>query len=320
LRCRFFNPMIAPTLACVLACVLSTGCAISKKTVVPPAEIRPAQTATAAQLIVAYDGQASAIRTMNAAVRMDPVAGSKYSGVIQQYHEVGGFILAARPAMIRVIGQAPVVAKDIFDMVSDGSRFSVYIPSKNKFLVGSTSLERPTANAIENLRPQHILDALFWPAFPAGAQVLFEEFDEPSQRYYVLTQLRQGDSGLEIARKVWFDRADLRVSRVQIYGAAGRLDSDIAYSNWQPEGDAVATTNSSAPAGASTAAASAGAPAGALFPRDIRITRPQQDYQLSVTITRLTLNSEVPADRFVLPQPPGTELVRVGENGQEAQP
>ena len=54
---------------------------------------------------------------------MSPVAGSTYSGVIQEYHEVGGFILAARPAMIRVIGQAPLVAKDIFDMVSDGHTF-----------------------------------------------------------------------------------------------------------------------------------------------------------------------------------------------------
>jgi type 1 glutamine amidotransferase len=30
--------------------------------------------------------------------------------VIEQYHEVNGFILAARPALIRVIGQAPVAA------------------------------------------------------------------------------------------------------------------------------------------------------------------------------------------------------------------
>lgn len=311
-------------IALTLACALTAGCAISKKTVVPPAEIRPALTATAAQLTAAYNEQARAVRTINAAVRMDPVAGSKYSGVIQQYHEVGGFILAARPAMIRVIGQAPVVAKDIFDMVSDGKMFSVYIPSKNKFLVGSTSLERPTANAIENLRPQHILDALFWPEIPAGAQVLFEESDQPTQRYYVLTELRQGDSGLEIARKIWFDRADLRVSRVQIYGAGGRLDSDIAYSDWQPVGDTASPINSPGANSSSTAGPAAGvaaaAPGETLFPRDIHITRPQQDYQLALTITRLTLNSEIPADRFVLPQPPGTELVRVGEGGQEAQP
>ena len=67
---------------------------------------------------------------------MSPVAGSAYTGVIEEYHDVGGFILAARPAMIRVIGQAPVVSKDIFDMVSDGQTFRIFIPSKNSFLIG----------------------------------------------------------------------------------------------------------------------------------------------------------------------------------------
>ena len=40
-----------------------------------------------------------------------PSTGTTYSGVIEDYHDVQGFILAQRPASIRVIGQAPVVAK-----------------------------------------------------------------------------------------------------------------------------------------------------------------------------------------------------------------
>jgi outer membrane lipoprotein-sorting protein len=281
---------------------------MSTKHVVPPAQIRPALAATAPQLVAAYDGQARAVRTLNAAVRMSPVAGSAYSGVIQEYHDVSGFILAARPAMIRVIGQAPVVAKDIFDMVSDGQKFSIYVPSKKQFLVGSTELERPTKNPIENLRPQHILEALFWPELTPGAPVLFEEFDQPPARYYVLTLLRQSDPGLEIARKIWFDRADLHISRMQIYGPAGRLDSDIAYDDWQ------------AGATATAPGAAVSEPAAPPFPREIRITRPQQDYQLAVSVTRVALNAEIPTDRFVLPQPAGTDLVRVGEGQPEARP
>jgi len=194
-------------------------------------------------------------------------------------------------------------------MVSDGQTFSIYVPSKNQFLMGSTALERTTKNPIENLRPQHILEALFWPELPAGAPVLFEQFDEPPARYYVLTLLRQSESGLEIDRKIWFDRADLRVSRVQIYGPAGRLDSDITYSDWQ------AVSSGATPTGA--AASDQAAP---LFPREIRITRPQQDYQLAISVTKVTLNAEISADRFVLSQPAGTQLVRVGEGEQEARP
>jgi outer membrane lipoprotein-sorting protein len=277
---------------------------VSRRQVVSPAQLRPALETTQTQLVSAYNDQAHSINSVNATVRMSPVAGSAYSGVIQQYHDVGGFVLAARPQMIRVIGQAPVVAKDIFDMVSDGQVFHIFIPSRNAFLTGPTQLERPSNQPIENLRPQHILDALFWPELPANGPILFEEADAPPARYYVLTQLRGRDSALEIARKIWFDRADLRVSRIQIYGPGGKLDSDIAYSEWQTDD------------GGTAAAPGAGRP----FPREIRITRPHDDYQLALSISKLTLNADIPAERFTLAQPPGTELVRVGENLPDAQP
>jgi outer membrane lipoprotein-sorting protein len=252
------------------------------------------------------------VRTLNASVRMSPTAGSAYSGLIHEYHELGGFILASRPAMIRVIGQEPVVSTNLFDMVSDGHTFRIFIPSKDKFLVGPTELERPSQNPIENLRPQHILEALFWPSIGGGEPVLFEESDAPPSRYYVLTVLRNSGPGLEISYKVWFDRTDLRASRIQIYGPGGRLDSDIRYLNWQPiDSDAAAN------AGATSPEASL---ARTLFPREIQITRPQQDYQLSVAITKLALNAEISTDRFTLEQPSGTELVNLAANEREPQP
>ena len=277
--------------------VLAGGCAVSKKRVVPSAQVRPALEATADQLIEKYNRQAGAVRSLNAGVELLPVAGSTYSGVIEEYHDVQGFILAQKPAHIRVIGQAPVVAKNIFDMVSDGETFRIFIPSKEKFLVGSATFERPAKKPIENLRPQHLLDALFWPELPAGAPVLFEEFNADPARYYILTLLR-GSATLEIARKLWFDRTDLSLARVQLYGPGGRLVSEIRYADWQP-------------AGAST---------DARYPRHIWLARPRDDYQLEVRITRVTLNEEIAADRFRLEQPPGTELVRVGESDAGAKP
>ena len=252
------------------------------------------------QLLARYDDQARSVRTLQATVDLIPSTGSTYSGVIEEYHDVPGFILAKRPATVRVIGQAPVVAKNIFDMVSDGEMFRIFIPSKNTFLVGATSIARTSKKPIENLRPQHVVDALFWPELPASGKVLFEQFDADPKRYYVLTALRQADQGkLEIARKIWFDRVDLRVSRVQLYGAAGRLDSDIAYSDWQPIGVS--------PAAGALAATTED------YPRDIHIWRPQDDYKLEIHILKLTVNEEISADRFELTQPAGTELVRVGE-------
>lgn len=274
--------------------LLASGCAVSQRRTVPPAEVRPALEATPDQLLAQYNQLARAVRSLNAGVEMVPVAGSSYSGVIEQYHDVRGFILAQRPASIRVIGQAPVVAKDIFDMVSDGETFRIYIPSKNKFIVGPATFERPAKKPIENLRPQHLLDALFWPEMDLRQQVLFEEFNAEPARYYVLTVVR-GVSRLEVVRKIWFDRAELSLARIQLYAPGGRLVSDTRYADWQPVAEV-------------------------RYPREIRIARPHDDYQLEVRITQLTLNEAIAANRFDLEQPPGTELVRAGEGESGARP
>ena len=291
------------------------GCAVSHKTVVKPSQAPAAlQSATKDQLIDGYNRQAQAIQSLNAGVSMKLTAGSAYSGVIEQYNEVNGFILAARPASIRVIGQAPVVGKNIFDMVSDGSTFSIYIPSKNRFIVGPANLERRADKPIENLRPQHLVDALFWPVITDRPRVLFEEASEGAARFYILTVVRpeapreaggSGDAasaapneqagpqhpipGWEIAQKIWFDRSDLRVSRIENFGSAGKVASDVGYANWQATG---ATS----------------------YPWQINVTRPSDDYQLQITIKKITVNEPIAADRFSLPQPPGTDLVHLGDN------
>src|SRR5215467_2953834 len=147
--------MAAATLAAI-----SCGCRgnVSKNTTVKPTERPVALEATREQLLEKYNAMAAGVSTVNSTVELKPTAGSQYSGVIEEYHEVKAFLLAQRPASIRMIGQAPVIGKTIFDMVSDDKMFSVSIPSKNKFLAGSVALERTSSKPIENLRPQHLLD------------------------------------------------------------------------------------------------------------------------------------------------------------------
>ena len=271
---------------------LLCSCAVSHKTAVPPAQVLTAKNATKAQLLDQYNHTVAGLKTVNAAVEMKPSAGSAYTGIIEQYHEVGGFILAMRPADIRVIGQAPILSKDIFDMASDGITFEVFIPSKNKYIVGPANLRREAAKPIENLRPQHLVDAMLPPELPPGAPVLFEEWDEPRSRFYVLTALSYGDSKSNewrILQKIWFDRADLSFSRTQIYGPDGSLDSDVQFAGWHNVGG------------------------GMSYPTDIQLNRPHDGYQLGIHIKHVTLNEPIAADRFTIKQPDGSELVRLGE-------
>ena len=291
--------MVAATLAAI-----SGGCGgnVSKKTIVPQVERPVAKDATREELLEKYNGFAASVHSVNLTVELKTTAGSKYSGLIQEYHEVKAFLLAARPANVRMVGQAPLIGKTIFDMASDGNEFHVWLPTKNKFLVGEVALERSSEKPLENLRPQHLLDALLWQEIRKEETVLLEEFNDESARYYVLTQLRGGRS-TEIYRKIWFDRADLSIARLQFFGPKGVLLSDVRYSSWQALTDAPLPANGPAQ-----------------FPRTVHIDRPHDDYKLDIQIAKVVLNGELEAARFQLSQPTGSELVHVTANGQNSKP
>ena len=236
---------------------------------------------------------------------MTLTAGSAYTGVIKQYHEINGFILAQKLASVRVIGQAPVVGTNIFDMVSDGETFRIFIPSQNKFIVGQANLQRQSSKEIENMRPQHLTNAIFWNPIPDGTPVLIEEENTDTSRYYVLTVVSSGTDGAstragasqdwQIARRIWFDRADLNVSRLETYETGGKIASDVSYSAWDTFGDVK-------------------------YPRQILMSRPDSDYKLQIGIKKVTFNETIAPDRFVLQQPSGTQLIDANAPQEPASP
>jgi outer membrane lipoprotein-sorting protein len=249
----------------------------------------PAQEASLSQLIAAVNAQSKAIQTMTATVDLEPTAGSVYSGVIKEYHDVRSFILAERPSLIRMVGQAPVVRTDIFDMASDGEEFRLFVPSKHKFIVGKTGVQRPAKNALENLRPQHILEALLIPSIGPDSERTFRyEAEEGARRYYVLEVLEsRPDGALDLRRQVWFDREDLRIDRLQFYGAGGIYLEGVQYADYQDF-------------------------QGVRYPTRIKVTRPVEDYGLSITVQKVTFNQPIAPEKFELKQPQGVERVELG--------
>ena len=279
----------------MLAAILAeTGCHVKTTTKLPAEEVRPLLEATQADLLARYGALSRSVRTVNAKVELAPHTGSRYSGVIEDYHKVDGFVLASSPSHIRVIGKAPVAGSTVFDMVSDGESFRISIPPKGKFIVGPARFEHPSKKPLENLRPQHVLDAIFWPPLPEGPLLLFAEEQEGVARFYTLTLVGRGESPA-IERRLWFDRTDLSLACVELFEPGGRLVSIIHYSDWQR------------------------GPDGTPYPRQILMDRPHNDYRLELHILTLALNAEIAADRFRLEQPPGSELVRVGENSGDSQ-
>ncbi|MFB3920238.1 MAG: hypothetical protein ACE145_00870 [Terriglobia bacterium] len=278
-------------LALLSLTLAASGCAVRRETRIKPSQVPPpALEASATDLVAKINARSEAIRTLVATVDLEPTAGSVYSGVIKEYHDVRGFILLEKPAMIRMLGQAPVVRTTIFDMVSDGREFRLWIPPKHKFIVGETSFRRPSKNSLENLRPQHILDALIVPGIdPEREKYILEEAEEAGRRYYVVSVLDPGGDGeLALRRKVWFDRTTLDVSRLQLYGPKGSYIEDVHYSGDQDF-------------------------QGVRYPTRIEITRPIEDYRLAITVQKATFNEPIGAEKFDLKKPEGADLVVVGK-------
>ena len=277
-------------LALVSTLLAAPGCAVRRTTRIHPSQLpAPAREASVAELTAQVNAQSEAIRTLVATVDLEPTAGSVYSGVIKEYHDVRGFILLEKPALIRMIGQAPVVKTTIFDMVSDGQEFRLYIPPKQKFIVGKTEFRRPAKNSLENLRPQHILDALLVPSMDSWREKYVEEEAEDGwSRYYVVTVLEPREDGeFTLKRKVWFDRATLEVARLQLYGPRGAYIEDVHYSDYRDF-------------------------QGVRYPARLEINRPIEDYRLSITIVKATFNQPIAPEKFELKQPAGAQLVELG--------
>src|SRR4029077_6601779 len=102
---------------------------------------------------------------MQATVDINTSVGDQKNGRVTDYKEIRGYVLARKPAMLRMKGLLPLVRNTAFDMVSDGQEFKVWLPTKNKFVVGSNNADNYQPDKrLENMRPQYIYDALLIPA------------------------------------------------------------------------------------------------------------------------------------------------------------
>ena len=121
----------------------------------------PLKSATQEQLIDWVNSQAAGTRSLQATVDIDTSSEDPKNGEVTDYKQIRGYVLARKPAMLRMKGLLPLVRNTAFDMVSDGRDFKLWIPPKNKFVVGTNNDDnyRPDKR-LENLRPQHIYDAL----------------------------------------------------------------------------------------------------------------------------------------------------------------
>ena len=231
----------------------------------------------------------AAIHDFSATVDMVPALGSSEKNKITEYKDVRGYILFRKPADIRIIGLYPVVRNKAFDMVSNGTDFRLYLPSKNRFIIGSNELRAHSKNKIENLRPQHLEDALLVRPLRPNEKVDFENITDEDSADYILHLIHvEPDGQLVPTRSIWFNRVNLHLERQLIFDPAGNILTDARYSEWRNYD-------------------------GVPFPKQIAIDRPQDEYAIVLTVVKMDINRGVSASKFVLEQPEGTLLQVLGQ-------
>ncbi len=280
--------------------VTTPACLVRKVTHIrAPGQIVPARDASLTELVAKIDSWSAPIHTMTATVDLQPTAGSVYSGVIKEYHDVKGFVLLRRPSTIRLLGQAPVVRTTLFDMVSNGDEFRLYIPLKQKFIIGKTTVQQPAKNALENLRPQHILQALIVPPIDAEHETTFREkvdYRKEAKRFYAVNIVEpQADRRVILRRKEWFDRENLELVRTQFYSPDGTCTEDVHYSNYQDFNDIH-------------------------YPTSIDLSRPEDDYEVTIIIEKATFNEPISPEKFDLKVPEGVEVINLGAGKKGSAP
>jgi hypothetical protein len=228
------------------------------------------------------------VRDFNATVDMTPVLGSAEKNKVTEYKDVRAYLFFRRPADIRVLGLYPVVRGTAFDMVSNGADFKLSIPSKSLFVVGKNEIQTPSENKLENLRPQHLLDALLVRPLTNPDRVTLENFTDEDDAFYILSEIQEdGDGQLLLTRAIWFNRLNLAVARQLIFNKEGDILSDARYDGWRYYDNAP-------------------------FAKHIEINRPKDEYGVVIDVVKMDINKGVAAERFVLNQPEGTTLRVIG--------
>jgi outer membrane lipoprotein-sorting protein len=286
----------AAVFLCLLALALPS-CVVRRRLISRRGAANPAQklqVADQASLLQAIRREYDSIHDFTATVDMVPALGSAEKSKITEYKDVRGYIIFRKPASLRMIGLYPVVRSKAFDMASTGSGFRLYIPSKSSFITGPSDVIQPSPNRLENLRPQHFLDALLVrPVDVAVDKVLMENLTDEDEAFYIVNVIRQTGSDLHLLRAIWFNRVNLQIERQIIFDNKGNILTDARYSDWRPYDNVP-------------------------FPKHIEIDRPQDEYGVVLDIVKMDINKGVSDDKFVLEQPEGTKLRTIGEPSKGA--
>lgn len=280
----------------VFAALASSGCLFRSHDVPPALAPIALKNANKAELVSLINSEANKIQTMSATLAIDTAVGGAKKGKVTEYEQIGGFLWLRKPAMLRMEGLLPIIHSRAFDMVSDGQEFKLWIPPKNRFIVGHNTVgAADPQHPLENLRPQVIYDALLLREIGEDEAAFLENGTETigkdkSRKYeepdYIIDIIRGQWPNVSLSRKIVFSRLDLLPDRQLLYDEHGQIVTDVRYSNYKDFGTI-------------------------RLPGRIEIKRPEEEYDITLTVLKMDINQPLGDDKFLLVQPQGVQVINL---------
>lgn len=252
----------------------------------------PLKTASTGELVGRLNERAGLIRTLRALVTIRVPGRPIATGALSYARPE-----TDREPSLRLKGFDPI-GRTVFDLVSDGVRVRISIPSSGTIL---EILEDGARDPSVPIRPSDLNEAV---STAVGPVLRPDEIPVLEQRdgVYILHLVRISASGSSragrLTKRLWFDRADLRLIRVEIVAAsrpedggqrpretfesesAGWVETVLEFSDYSVEG-------------------------GIVWPRRITVLRPgaeeEADFPLVVEFREVHLNRPLPEGEFRLP-------------------
>jgi len=281
-----------------LPLLLLSGCLFTTRKLPVPRGPAVTQTASADELVARLNQRWDALQSLNVTVEIQASVMNSKKGVATDITSIRGHILMRKPEMVRVLGQVPVLGTKAFDMASDGKDFTLVIPPKGTAYKGPSRLTKKSSKGLENMRP-----GLFFDAMAVRGVSPDEEYtraadtdtaEDPAKKHlliipeYILSVMepKAGSHELRLMRVIHFHREDLLPYQQDLYDEQNNLETQVIYGRYVEFGDHS-------------------------YPSTITIKRPLEEYQVVLTIEKVTENMPLPEDQFQIKIPEGTKIQTV---------
>jgi outer membrane lipoprotein-sorting protein len=254
----------------------------------------PAMDASVAQLVNGVNDRYAAVNSLTATVDFQATTGGARQGKETDITPFHGYILLRKPSMLRVLALLPVVRTHAFDLASDGKTFKLVIPPRSRAIVGSNTVTKPSANTLENLRPDIFLDSMLVKLIEPERLVYLTNTSQTRRQSKKLVETPEYDlligeedpqatDGLKVhvlkpTRVIRFSRLTLLPIGQDIYGKDGGVETHVEYGPYRQFG----STH---------------------MPSSIVIQRPREAYQITISVQKVVVNQPLGDEQFALKIP-----------------